>query len=210
MFDWSTLAAFILAAFILIVIPGPAVLFVIARALEQGKMAGIVSVLGISLGALVHTAAAALGISALFAASALAFNVVKYLGAAYLIYLGVVTLRQKPKQTDITIEKQSLWKIFRQGAMVNILNPKSALFYLAFLPQFTDPTRGEIWLQMIILGLIFVVVALISDGVYALVAGQLSDWLKNNETFKKRQKQVSGVTYIALGLVAAVSGGDSK
>ena len=210
MFDWSTLAAFTLAAYILIVIPGPAVLYVIARAIEQGKMAGVMSVLGVSFGALIHTLAAALGISAIFAASAVAFNIVKYLGAAYLIYLGITTLRQKPTTTEIVVQAQTHWQIFRQGLVVNLLNPKTALFFLAFLPQFTDPARGPLWVQMSVLGTIFAVVALLSDTIYALAAGQLSDWLQQNKTFQKRQKQVSGVTYIALGLVAAASGGNTK
>ncbi len=210
MFDTSALITFSIAAFVLIVVPGPAVLFVIARSIEQGRLAGLFSVLGISLGALVHAAAAALGISAIFAASAVAFSVVKYLGAAYLIYLGVTTLLRKPAaHHNIQIEQKPLGQIFRQGIIVNILNPKAALFFLAFLPQFTDPTRGSVPLQIFLLGLIFVSIALISDGGYALLAGQLRHWLQRSKGFQKGQKYVSGTAYIALGVVAAV-GGDSK
>jgi threonine/homoserine/homoserine lactone efflux protein len=207
MLDTHSFLTFSLAAFILIIIPGPAVLFVIARSIEQGRLAGIVSVLGISVGAMVHATSAAVGISAIFAASAVAFSAVKYLGAAYLIYLGISTLLAKTVATGkIKVEQKPLKQIFRQGIIVNILNPKAALFFLAFLPQFADPARGSVTVQILLLGLIFVAIALLSDSMYALLAGQLREWLGKSERFQKGQKYVSGMTYIALGLVAAVSG----
>ncbi len=211
MFDWTSLLTFSLAAALLIVVPGPAVLYVVARSIDQGRLAGIVSVLGIGLGALVHSLAAAVGITAVLAASALAFSTVKYLGAAYLIYLGVITLFKKPApQATIVVEPKPLWQIFRQGFLVNLLNPKTALFFLAFLPQFADPTRGSVPLQTFILGLIFVTIALLSDSIYALLAGQIGGWLKQSETFQQRQRYFSGSVYIGLGVITAVSGRKSK
>ncbi|MEZ4593222.1 MAG: LysE family translocator [Chloroflexota bacterium] len=211
MFEWTRLATFMLAAGLLIVAPGPAVLYVVARSVDQGKLAGIVSVLGIALGALVHSLAAAVGITAVLAASALAFSTVKYLGAAYLIYLGITTLLKKPEtQEKIVVEAKPLWQIFRQGFVVNLLNPKTALFFLAFLPQFADPARGSVPLQTFILGLIFVAIALLSDSVYALLAGQLGGWLKQSQTFQQRQQYFSGLVYIALGVGTAVSGSKAK
>ncbi|MCB9008975.1 MAG: LysE family translocator [Ardenticatenaceae bacterium] len=211
MFEWTSLATFMLAATLLIVVPGPAVLYIVARSIDQGRLAGIVSVLGIALGAVVHSLAAAVGITAVLAASALAFSTVKYLGAAYLIYLGITTLLKKPEpQEKIVVEPKPLWQIFRQGFVVNLLNPKTALFFLAFLPQFADPVRGSVPLQTFILGLIFVTIALLSDSVYALLAGQLGGWLKQSQTFQQRQRYFSGSVYIALGVATAVSGSKTK
>ncbi|MCC6607564.1 MAG: LysE family translocator [Anaerolineae bacterium] len=211
MFEWTRLATFMVAAGLLIVAPGPAVLYVVARSVDQGKLAGLVSVLGIALGAVVHSLAAAVGITAVLAASALAFSTVKYLGAAYLIYLGLTTLLKKPEaQEKIVVEPKPLWQIFRQGFVVNLLNPKTALFFLAFLPQFADPAHGSVPLQTFILGLIFVVIALLSDSVYALLAGQLGGWLKQSQTFQQRQRYFSGLVYLALGVGTAVSGSKAK
>lgn len=211
MFEWTRLATFMLAAGLLIVVPGPAVLYIVARSIDQGRLAGIVSVLGIALGAVVHSLAAAVGITAVLAASALAFSTVKYLGAAYLIYLGITTLMKKPeRQETIAVEPKPLWQIFRQGFVVNLLNPKTALFFLAFLPQFADPARGSVPLQTFMLGLIFVTIALLSDGIYALLAGQLGGWLKQSQTFQQRQRYFSGSVYIALGVATAVSGSKTK
>ena len=211
MFEWTRLLTFMLAAGLLIIVPGPAVLYVVARSIDQGRLAGIVSVLGIALGAVVHALAAAVGITAVLAASALAFSTVKYLGAAYLVYLGITTLLKKPEpQENIAVEPKPLWQIFRQGFVVNLLNPKTALFFLAFLPQFADPAHGSVPLQTFILGLIFVLIALVSDGVYALLAGQFGGWLKQSQTFQQRQRYFSGLVYIALGVGTAVSGSKAK
>jgi threonine/homoserine/homoserine lactone efflux protein len=211
MFEWTRLVTFMLAAALLIVVPGPAVLYVVARSIDQGRVAGIISVLGIALGAVVHSLAAAVGITAVLAASALAFGTVKYLGAAYLLYLGITTLLKKPEsQENIVVEPKSLWQIFRQGFVVNLLNPKTALFFLAFLPQFADPARGSVPLQTFVLGLIFVIIALLSDSIYALLAGQLGGWLKQSATFQQRQRYFSGLVYLALGVGTAVSGSKTK
>lgn len=207
MFDFPTLILFMTAAALLLISPGPAVLYVVARSIDQGRLAGLVSVLGISIGSFVHTAAAALGISTLLASSALAFAIVKYLGAAYLVYLGLRTLLT-PVQTDVTVEAtpSRLSNVFWQGVIVNVLNPKSALFFLAFLPQFVNPARGSATLQILMLGVIFALMALVSDGLYAITAGTVGPWLRNNLRYLHMQRYLAGGVYIALGVATAVSG----
>lgn len=200
------LLAFIGAAFVLIVTPGPVVLYIVARSVDQGHTAGLASVGGAELGNLVHVLAASLGLSALLLSSALAFDVVKYLGAAYLIYLGIKTLRTPVKQDEtIVVERKPLMRIFSQGFVVAVLNPKTALFFLAFLPQFINPTSSNAGLQILALGVIMLIMATLSDSTYALLAGTLGGWLKRNQTFLKFQRALSGVTYIALGVSAAFS-----
>ena len=211
MIDGSSFFVFVLASLALLLAPGPAVLYVVARSIDQGRMAGIVSVLGISLGGWVHVFAAAVGLSALLVSSAVAFSVVKYLGAAYLIYLGITTLMAPTRSVENPeIIKMSHGKIFRQGMIVNILNPKTALFFFTFIPQFVDPGRGSVALQIVFLGSVFLLMAIVTDGVYAIVAGTLGQWLKTNQSFLKVQKYLSGSIYILLGVTTALSGGDSQ
>ena len=202
---------FVIASLVLLLTPGPAVLYIIARSVNQGRVAGIVSVLGLEFGTLFHVAAAALGISALLLSSALAFSIVKYLGAAYLIYLGVHKLlsRQETQHNEID-RRESLGQIFRQGVVVNVLNPKTALFFFAFLPQFANVSQGNIALQMLFLGCLFVVLATISDASYALLAGSLGHWLRGNRRFLKGQRYFAGSVYIGLGVTTALSGSRSK
>lgn len=209
--ELSSLLLFASAAFALIVVPGPAVLYVVARSLEQGRVAGLVSVLGISVGAGVHVLAAALGLSALLASSVIAFNLVKYLGAAYLIYLGVRKLLSTPNLISAEqVARQPLKTIFLEGIVVNVLNPKSALFFLAFLPQFVAVSRGGVETQILILGATFIAIGLLSDGLYALLAGSFSVWLRRSRAFLRVQHYVSGAVYIALGVGAALSGGGQR
>ena len=208
--ELPTLLLFATAAFALIIVPGPVVLYVVARSLEQGRSAGVVSVLGAGVGAFVHILAAAIGLSALLASSIVAFNVVKYLGAAYLIYLGVRKLLSKPSATSSAeVKRQPLTKIFYEGVVVNVFNPKTAIFFLAFLPQFVDASGGNAAGQILILGLTFVVIGLLSDSLYALLAGTFGTWLKRSRRFLKVQHYVSGGIYVALGIGAAL-GGSSK
>src|SRR5262245_28676457 len=169
----TNLALFISAALVMLLIPGPAVLFIVARSLEQGKLAGIVSDLGIHTATLLHVLAAALGLSALLASSALAFSVVKYAGAAYLIWLGLKKIFGSAETADLDAGSQaySYRRLFRDGFIINLLNPKTALFFLAFLPQFVDVSRGHVAMQITILGLLLILLGLISDGCYALAAG---------------------------------------
>jgi threonine/homoserine/homoserine lactone efflux protein len=194
------------AALILLITPGPAVLYIVARSLDQGRVAGFVSVLSIEAGNFVHVLAATLGLSAILVSSALAFSVVKYLGAAYLIYLGVRRLFSsetalRPK----TFQRQSLWRIFRQGVLVAILNPKTALFFFAFLPQFVDSSQGPVTLQLLTLGCLFVVMAIVTDGLYALLAGTAGQWLKGSRSFLRFERYVVGCVYIGLGLTAGLT-----
>lgn len=211
MLDTSRLTLFFITAFVILVTPGPAVLYIIARSVDQGRLAGIVSTLGVGFGTMFHVAAAALGISALLATSAVAFSVLKYLGAAYLIYLGIRKLMERDPDAGQRVRvPESLGRIFWQGVVVNVLNPKTALFFLAFLPQFIDVPRGHATLQMILLGLLFVVMGIFSDGVWALFAGSAGSWLKNHLGFLRAQRYFSGSVFIALGVIMAVSGQNRK
>ena len=211
MIDLASYSVFLLATFTLLVIPGPAVLYITARSIEQGRMAGIVSTLGIGVGAFIHVAAAALGISAVLMSSALAFMVVKYLGAAYLIYLGISTLLSKTTtEVDTEFQAQSLRKIFTQGIVVNVLNPKTALFFFAFIPQFVNAETGNVTVQILFLGATFITMAICTDGLYALFAGTIGNYLRGNQRFANIQKWFSGIVYIFLGVLTAFSSAESK
>ena len=206
MFDPLKLPIFILAALSLLLTPGPAVLYIVARSMDQGRLAGMVSVLSVEVGNFVHVVAVTLGLSALLLSSALAFTVIKYLGAAYLIYLGLRRIFSHETALSTTsIESQSLGKVFSQGVVVAVLNPKTALFFLAFLPQFVDPTRGSLTLQLFTLGSIFVLMAIVTDSLYALLAGTVGQSLKNAPYFLKVERYLVGSVYIGLGLMAAFS-----
>jgi threonine/homoserine/homoserine lactone efflux protein len=200
------LALFVASSLALLVVPGPAVLYIVTRSLSQGRAAGLVSMLGVNSGALLHTVAAALGLSAILVSSALAFSVVKYAGAAYLIYLGIRQFFTKGAFENIELKQDSLSKIFTQGIVVSVLNPKLALFFFAFLPQFVDASRGDVALQMLGLGLLFVALAACSDGVYAMLSSSLGRWLQRNPRFASRQKYVTGSVYVGLGVTAALTG----
>ena len=210
--DPETLALFCAAALALLVVPGPAVLYIVASSIDGGRRAGFASMFGIQAGALVHVAAAALGLSGLLAASALAFDTVKYLGAAYLIGVGLWTLFRggNPADPDAPARPKRLRRRFAQGVVVQILNPKTALFFLAFLPQFVDPAAGHVGLQMLLLGLIFVALAIVSDGTWALVAGTASDRLRGRAGFLRTQRYVSGSVFVGLGVATALSGSHRK
>lgn len=209
--DSSTLTLFVVSAVILLVTPGPAVLYIVARSIDQGRLAGLVSVLGISVGTLVHVAGAALGISAILVSSALAFTVVKTAGAVYLVYLGIQKLRTPVERAQVeTVAAQPLGPIFRQGVIVNLLNPKLALFFFAFIPQFVDPARGSVGLQMLFFGVLLVMMGITSDSAYALLAGTVRGWLRRSQAFAWGQRYVTGTIYIALGLTAALGGAHRK
>jgi threonine/homoserine/homoserine lactone efflux protein len=196
------------AALVLLLIPGPAVLYVVARSVAQGRKAGIVSVLGIHTATLIHIAAAALGLSVLVLSSALAFNIVKYAGAAYLIWLGFRKLFGPAETVGLNgeLQRYSHVRLFRDGFLVNLLNPKTALFFLAFLPQVVDMTRGHVAMQITILGLMLAVLGVCTDSAYALLAGSVGDWLKRSRSYVKFERYGSGVLFIGLGVTAALSG----
>jgi threonine/homoserine/homoserine lactone efflux protein len=203
----STYALYLLAALILLAIPGPAVLFVIAQSIGRGRQVGLVSVLGLHAGTLVHVAAAALGISSLLLASATAFSAVRYAGAAYLIALGLRRLlKREATATAVPGSGAGLGRHFRQGFVVNVLNPKTALFFLAFLPQFVDPARGLVPLQVAILGLTFVVLGLATDSVWALASSSAGERLKRSRRWPAVERFATGSVLVGLGVATAVSG----
>jgi threonine/homoserine/homoserine lactone efflux protein len=211
----ASLILFFGAAVVLLAIPGPAVFYIVSRSIGQGRSAGLVSALGIGVGTLVHVAAAAVGLSALLMSSAMAFGAVKYLGAAYLIFLGIQKLRRQ-ELTDASPDaapsrgSHNLRRVFGQGIIVNVLNPKTALFFFAFLPQFADPSRGSVALQISLLGAIFAVMGVMSDSLWALFAGTVAQQLKGNARWMKRQSYVSGGMLISLGVATAFAGSGSK
>lgn len=207
MLDVSKLPLFFVATVVLLLTPGPAVLYIVARSVDQGRRAGLVSVLGIEAGNSVHVLAAAFGLSALLASSALAFSAVKYLGAAYLIFLGVRKLLSPETVIPVAAgPAPSRRRIFWQGVLVTVLNPKTALFFLAFLPQFVDSSRGSIAPQLLILGGLVVVMGTVSDSLYALTAGTLGNWLKTTPRFWRAERYLVGSVYLGLGLTAALAG----
>jgi threonine/homoserine/homoserine lactone efflux protein len=204
--DAATLLVFAAAALALIVVPGPAVLYIVSQSIDRGRLAGFVSALGIAVGALVHVAAAAIGLSSILVSSAAAFNVVKYAGAAYLVCMGLWTMvRRRDAQPESTPSERRLRRRFGQGVIVNVLNPKTALFFFAFLPQFVDPEHGAAALQIAVLGLVFVVIAVVSDSVWALAAGTASERLRGNRRFLSVQRYVSGSVFVGLGALTAAA-----
>jgi threonine/homoserine/homoserine lactone efflux protein len=203
----GNLALFLTASIALLLVPGPAVLYIMTRSIDQGRAAGLASVAGIESATFVHILAAALGLSAILVSSALAFDIVKYVGAVYLIYLGVQKLRSKDEDdASVVVQRQSLGQIYKQGVIVNLLNPKTALFFFAFLPQFIEPSHGSVPLQIVLLGLIFVSIATLTDGTYALVSSSLAGRLRGNKRFKRVQRYVSGTVYVGLGITTALAG----
>ncbi len=205
--DATSLGLFVSAALVLLMIPGPAVLYLVGRSIEHGRIAGFVSVLGIHAATIVHVVVAALGLSALLASSALAFGVVKYLGAAYLIWIGVAKLlsRTPEPSSDAKVPAVPHARLFRDGFIVNLLNPKTALFFLAFLPQFVDPERGHVASQIVFLGAVFIGLGLVTDCAYATAAGTVGGWLRRSRTYQKVERYVSGVLLVALGVTAGLA-----
>jgi threonine/homoserine/homoserine lactone efflux protein len=202
---------FVIASLALAITPGPAVLYIVTRSITQGRTAGIVSCLGITTGGLVHVLAAALGLSAALATSAMAFNVVKYAGAAYLLWLGIRTLVTRREAAVVEqAEAHSLLRVFRDGVVVNVLNPKTALFFLAFLPQFVAPSQGNVPLQFALLGGLFLLIATSTDMMWSLSASSAGSWLKEHPGFVASQRYVAGGVYLTLGLTTALSGNGRK
>jgi threonine/homoserine/homoserine lactone efflux protein len=202
----STIALFLLAATALAVVPGPAVAYIVTQSIDQGRRAGLVSALGVASGGLVHVGAATVGLSALIASSATAFTVVKLVGAAYLIVVGIRRiLAGDTEETEPRALRAPLRRIYRQGVIVNVLNPKTALFFLAFLPQFVDPARGAVWPQVAVLGVLFVSVAVLSDMSYALVSDAVAGRIRRTGTGAKMRRWLTGGVFVALGITAAVA-----
>ena len=208
----TNLLLFAGAALALLAVPGPAVLYIFARSVEQGRLAGLVSIVGIHAATLVHVAAAALGLSAILASSALTFNLIKYAGAAYLIWLGLRKLfgPSSAPAPSLSVEKSAYRRLLRDGFIVNLLNPKTALFFLAFLPQFVEVERGQAATQIAILGLLFTGLGLVTDSCYALAAGTAGKWLRGSPKYLEVERYVSGFTFLALGVSAAFAGNQKK
>jgi threonine/homoserine/homoserine lactone efflux protein len=208
MIDAGHLGLFAAAALALAITPGPAVLYIVTRSLSQGRAAGVVSCLGVALGGLFHVLAATLGLSAVLATSAMAFGVVKYAGAAYLVWLGIRKLRSPAVAfAGPAADDPSLVRAFREGVVVNVLNPKTALFFLAFLPQFVVPSRGSVPLQCALLGCVFILIALCTDAAWSLAASGARSWLRGHPRFVATERYVTGGVYLTLGLAAAATGG---
>ncbi len=201
---WSTLILFAAAACVLVFTPGPNTLYIIARSVSQGRTAGIVSSLGVEVGTLFHVAA-------VFGISALAFNLVKYAGAAYLIYLGIKTLLTREKiAEEQSVEEKSLRRTFSQAVLVNVLNPKSALFFFAFLPQFINPERGAAATQILCFGAIVILLGFTSGSLYSLLAGSIGNLLRENLKFLRAQRYFAASVYFGLGATTALTGSSRK
>lgn len=200
--DINAIVTFAIASLALLLIPGPAVIYVLNRSVSDGREAGLAAVAGLELGNLVHVIAASVGLSAVLATSATAFNVVKWLGAGYLIFVGLRTLATRPQMIESLSTSVSRRRSFLQGIVVNTLNPKVALFFLSYLPQFIDADNGAAWSQALILGIIFVAIGCLTDGTYALAANALRSVLVNGRSLPFIQRYVAGSVFIGLGLMA--------
>ncbi len=208
----STYVLFVAAALTLLLVPGPAVIYIVARSVSGGRLTGLVSVLGVELGTLMHVAFAAAGLSAIVASSVVAFSIVKWLGAAYLVWLGLRQILGRGGGAEVETPSGgggNRSRVFSQSVLVQVLNPKVALFFLALLPQFVDPSRGAAWTQVVVLGATLAILGLFTDGLYALLGGTAGDWIRKQSAgagLRRVGRYVTGGIYIALGAVAAVSG----
>ena len=204
----SALELFAIAALALIVIPGPAVLYIVSQSVGHGRKSGLAAVAGVEIGAFVHVAGAALGVSAIIASSATAFSALKLAGGAYLIVLGIKRLRERdagPGDEDVLPQVRPLRATFRQGMIVSALNPKTALFFLAFLPQFVDPGRGHAALQAGVLGVVFIAIATLSDSVWALSSGSFATLLRRSARARRAERYAAGGILVGLGVLATLA-----
>lgn len=198
---------FFSAALALNLAPGPDLMYVLSRTVAQGTRVGLASAAGVSTGALVHVAAASLGVSAILATSALAFALVKYVGAVYLLFLGVQALRSKGTRFDHLNDSGSgsPWQAYRQGVLVDVLNPKVAIFFMAFLPQFVRPGHGTVAIQLLLLGLLVIGVAIVVDSAFVLVAGRATDYFRQNPRLSAWLDRLLGSIFIGLGVRLALT-----
>jgi threonine/homoserine/homoserine lactone efflux protein len=200
--DASTLGLFLLASVALAVVPGPAVAYIVMQSIDQGRRAGLLSALGVASGGLVHVLAATIGLSALIASSATAFTIVKLVGAVYLVAVGIRRILSKDERGRPVQPPRA--HVYRQGVIVNVLNPKTALFFLAFLPQFVDRDHS-VWPQVAVLGVVFVTVAVVSDMTYALVSDAIAGKLRTTGTGAKMRRWLTGGVFVVLGISAAAA-----
>lgn len=201
----SALVLFVAAALVVLLVPGPAVIYVATRAIAQGRAAGLASVLGIATGSLVHVVAAAAGLSAILAASATTFTAVKLAGAAYLVVLGVRRIVRPGGGDEEVGRPASVRRVYVQGIVIQALNPKAALFFLAFIPQFVDPA-GNVAVEIVVLGTLFTALGVCTDSAWALAANAAGSWLRQRPSFRRRGERVAGTVYVGLGLTAAIAG----
>jgi threonine/homoserine/homoserine lactone efflux protein len=206
MFDLSTLALFTSASVLLALAPGPDNIFVLTQSALKGKLVGIVVTLGLCTGLIVHTSAVALGVAAIFQASALAFNLLKYAGAAYLLYLAWGAFRAGASTLDnLETREISLWRSYLRGIIMNVTNPKVSIFFLAFLPQFTNPANGSLPLQLIVLGLLFILATIVVFGTISLLAGMLGQWLRRSERAQVLLNRIAGAVFAGLAIKLATA-----
>jgi threonine/homoserine/homoserine lactone efflux protein len=201
----SAFGLFCLASVLLAVVPGPAVTYIVTQSVDKGRRAGLTSALGVASGGLVHVAAATAGLSAVIASSATAFTTVKLVGAVYLVVVGIRRILSKDPDGEIEVQPAPLRQLYAQGVVVNVFNPKTALFFLAFLPQFVDADKGSVALQVGLLGITFALIALASDAMYALLASFLAGKLRRTGTGAKIRRFISGGIFIVLGVTAATA-----
>ena len=207
--SFEAIILFTTAAVAITLCPGPSMAYVMSRSIGQGRSAGCFSALGLATGLLLHTIAASMGLSVVFVCSPLIYIIVKYLGAAYLLYLGMQMFLSGKNERDPQAPppKSDKFRVYGQGVITEILNPKTALFYLSFLPQFVDPFQGHPGLQMFILGCILLLTALSMDLFIAVTGGAMSEWFTRNPVFKKGQQWLAGTVLIGLGIRLAISEG---
>jgi threonine/homoserine/homoserine lactone efflux protein len=209
--DANTVLIVALGSLVLVVMPGPAVIYILTRSVSQGRTAGLASAVGVNLGSTFHVLAAVAGLSVLLANSAHAYTIVKWLGVVYLAWIGYRTLVADDAEfTEPDLQPQSLRRIFFQGVVVNLLNPKVAIFFLAFLPQFVDSTAPNPTLQTFVLGMTLVIIGLLSDSVYALIGGGLGDLFRRRPGAARATRLTAGYTYLALAGIAAATGSSAK
>jgi threonine/homoserine/homoserine lactone efflux protein len=201
----STYAVFLATAMALLLVPGPAVLYVVTRSIEMGRGGGLASVAGITTATFTHVALAAAGLSSLLLASRVAFDFVRYVGAAYLLLLGVRRLLGRGlEEAGDAHAPQTRRRAYTQGVVVNLTNPKTIVFVFAFLPQFVDPHAHHAWLQVLALGLSFALLGCLSDSMYALAAGTVADRLRGSAGIARVQRWLGGGVLVGLGILAAV------
>ncbi len=206
MFGVENFLLFVSAGLLINITPGPDMLYVATRSTLQGRKAGVASALGISAGSLVHIAAAVLGLSAIFMYSAMAYTILKWVGAAYLVYLGIkVLISANQPLTQQDLKRADNWKIFRQAVTVNILNPKVAIFFLAFLPQFTNPETGSVTLQILFLGMVFNLGGTIVNLFVGLFFGSAGNWILGHPLARRIQAWITGSVFVGLGINLAMS-----
>jgi threonine/homoserine/homoserine lactone efflux protein len=199
------IALFLVASALLTIAPGPDIVYVLTRGIAQGRKAGIAAALGFASGCIFHTVLAAVGIAALIRSSELAFDLVRYAGAAYLVWIGVQALRHRSSfSIEAAGEGKALATIFRQSVIGNMLNPKVTLFFLAFLPQFVDAQAGHVGMQMALLGVIFMLQTIVIFGAVAMFSGWIGDWVRAKPAIGARLNVFAGITFIALGIRVAL------